>query len=152
MAIALAQQSTSTDTAIPVIDLGPYLSGAPGALETTAAQLRGALETIGFFIIIHHDVPQDLIARTFAEARRFHAQPLAAKMALRMNEHNNGYMAMGKYAVWTSDVNVNDKPDLNEAFFIKRERPLEDPLARSGRRFVGPNRWPADLPGFRENV
>jgi hypothetical protein len=33
-------------------------------------------------------------------------------MALRMNEHNNGYMAMGKYAVWTSDVNANDKPDL----------------------------------------
>jgi hypothetical protein len=25
-------------------------------------------------------------------------------------------MAIGKYAVWTSEVNVNDKPDLNEAF------------------------------------
>jgi hypothetical protein len=31
-------------------------------------------------------------------------------------------MAMGKYAVWTSDVNTNDKPDLSEAFFVKRER------------------------------
>jgi isopenicillin N synthase-like dioxygenase len=152
MAIALAQQSASTDTVIPVIDLGPYLAGVPGALEATAAQLRGALETIGFFIIIHHDVPQDLIARTFAEARRFHEQPLAAKMALRMNEHNNGYMAMGKYAVWTSDVNTNDKPDLNEAFFIKRERRPDDPLARSGRRFVGPNLWPDQLPGFRDTV
>ena len=58
----------------------------------------------------------------FAEARRLHDQPLAAKIALRMNEHNNGHMAIGKYAVWTSEVNVNDKPDLNEAFFIKRER------------------------------
>jgi isopenicillin N synthase-like dioxygenase len=97
---------------IPVIDLGPYLSGVPGALEATASQVREALETMGFFNIIHHDVPQDLIDRTFAEARRFHELPLAAKMALRMNEHNNGYMAMGKYAVWTSDVNANDKPDL----------------------------------------
>src|SRR5262249_52415986 len=130
MAVALTQQSSSTDPVIPVIDLGPYLSGAPGALEATAAQLRSALETIGF-IIIHHDVSQDLITRTFAEARRFHEQPLAAKMALRMNEHNNGYMAMGKYAVWTSDVNANDKPDLNEAFFMKRERRPGDPLARS---------------------
>lgn len=152
MVIALAQQSASTDTVIPVIDLGPYLSGAPGALEATAAQLRSALETIGFFIIMHHDVPQDLIARTFAEARRFHEQPLAAKMALRMNEHNNGYMMLGRYAVWTSDVNANDKPDLNEAFFIKRERRLDDPLVRAGRRFAGPNQWPADLPGFRETV
>ena len=104
---------------------------------------------------LHHHascVPQDLIARTFAEARRFHEQPLAAKMALRMNEHNNGYMAMGKYAVWTSDVNANDKPDLNEAFFLKRERRPDDPLARSGRRFVGPNLWPDQLPGFRDTV
>jgi len=137
---------------IPVIDLATYLSGVPGALEATAAQLRSALETVGFFIIMHHDVPQDLIARTFAEARRFHEQPLAAKMALRMNEHNNGYMAMGKYAVWTSDVNANDKPDLNEAFFMKRERRSDDPLARSRRRFVGPNLWPHLLPGFRDTV
>src|SRR5262249_20736518 len=138
--------------AIPVIDLGPYVTGAPGAIKTVAAELATALETIGFFIVVNHGVPRDLIDRTFDEARRFHAQPLEAKMALRMNEHNNGYMSMGRYAVWTSDVNANDKPDLNEAFFTKRERPPDDPLARSGRRFAGPNRWPKDLPGFREAV
>src|SRR5262245_34657808 len=153
MAVVLdQQQDANTNSIIPVIDLAPYLAGAPGALEATAAQLRAALETIGFFILVHHDVPQALIDRTFAAARRFHAQPLAAKMALRMNEHNNGYMAMGKYAVWTSEVNVNDKPDLNEAFFIKRERRSDDPLARSGRRFVGPNLWPETLSGFRDTV
>jgi len=69
-----------------------------------------------------------------------------------MNEHNNGYMAMGRYAVWTSEVNANDKPDLNEAFFTKRERPGDDPLVKAGRRFAGPNRWPQDLPGFRDTV
>src|SRR5262249_49750579 len=137
---------------IPVIDLGPYFSGAPGAIKTVAAELATALETIGFFIVVNHGIPRGLIDRTFDEARRFHAQPLEAKMALRMNEHNNGYMSMGRYAVWTSDVNANDKPDLNEAFFIKRERPPDDPLGRLGRRFAGPNRWPKDLPGFREAV
>ena len=139
-------------TGIPVIDLGPYLAGRPGAREATAAELHAALEGVGFFIIVNHGVPRALIDRTFAEARRFHAQPAAAKLALRMNEHNNGYMAMGRYAVWTSDVNANDKPDLNEAFFVKRERGPDDPLRRSGRRFVGPNQWPDDLPGFRETV
>jgi isopenicillin N synthase-like dioxygenase len=56
--------------------------------------------------------------------------------------------------VFTSEVNNNDKGDLNEAFFIKRERPADDPLLCSGRRFVGPNQWPdeADLPGFRAAV
>jgi isopenicillin N synthase-like dioxygenase len=79
---------------------------------------------------------------------------MAAKLALRLNEHNNGYMAKGRYAVWTSDVNNNDKPDLNEAFFVKRERAPDSPLRLSGRRFTGPNVWPAeaDLPGFRSHI
>jgi isopenicillin N synthase-like dioxygenase len=147
-----AARSAVAETAIPIIDLGAYLAGAPGSLEATAAALREALEGVGFFIIVNHGVPRALIAQTFAEARRFHDQPADVKMALRMNEHNNGYMALGRYAVWTSDVNTNTKPDLNEAFFVKRERAPGDPLLESGRRFVGPNRWPADLPGFRENV
>jgi isopenicillin N synthase-like dioxygenase len=152
VASAQQQQRTYRDAAMPIIDLGPCLAGAPGALEAAAAELRDALTNIGFFVVVQHGVPQDLINRTFTAARRFHDQPLAAKMALRMNEHNNGYMAMGRYAVWTSEVNTNDKPDLNEAFFVKRERPPDDPLLRSGRRFAGPNRWPENLPGFRDTV
>ena len=137
---------------IPVIDFGPCFAGAPGALEAAAAELRAALETIGFFVMVNHGVASLLIERTFDEARRFHDRPADRKLALRMNEHNNGYMTLGRYAVWTSDVNANDQPDLNEAFFCKRERRADDPLLRSGRRFVGPNRWPDDLPGFRQRV
>jgi len=126
---------------IPVIDLGPYLAGRPGAFAATAAELGSALETVGFFVVVGHGISQRLIDDTFAEARRFHGQPMTDKLALRMNEHNNGYMMLGRYAVWTSDVNANDKPDLNEAFFVKRERGPDDPLVRAGRRFAGPNRW-----------
>jgi isopenicillin N synthase-like dioxygenase len=147
-----ALSSSRADATIPVIDFGPCFSGVPGALETTAAQFRAAFENIGFLVMVNHGVPPALIEQTFHEAQRFHAQPLEWKMALRMNEHNNGYMSMGRYAVWTSEVNENDKPDLNEAFFCKRERSPDDPLLASGRRFVGPNRWPDDLAGFRENV
>ena len=137
---------------IPVIDLGPYLAGRPGALAAAAGELGRALEQVGFFVVVNHGIPQPLIDETFAQARRFHAQPMDAKLALRMNEHNNGYMMLGRYAVWTSDVNANDKPDLNEAFFVKRERGPDDPLVRAGRRFAGPTRWPPDLPGFRDAV
>jgi isopenicillin N synthase-like dioxygenase len=152
--VATVQQTprVHTEAAIPVLDFGPYLAGVPGALATLAAEFRLALEHVGFLVMINHGVPQHLIDQTFAEAERFHALPLATKMALRMNEHNNGYMAMNRYAVWTSEVNTNTRPDLNEAFFIKRERPPDDPLLRSGRRFVGPNRWPDALPGFRDNM
>ena len=139
---------------IPVINLADFLAGRSGALEATAFRLREALTEVGFFVLTGHDVPPALIDRTFAEARRFHDLPLTGKLALRLNEHVNGYMAMSRYAVWTSDVNKNDKPDLNEAFFVKRERAPDDPLRLSGRRFVGPNLWPeeGDLPGFRAHV
>ena len=137
---------------VPVIDVGGYLAGAPGALETVAGEIRFALENVGFFVIVNHDVPRDLVSRTFDEARRLHALDAATKMSLRMNEHNNGYMAMERYTVRTAEVNAGAAPDLNEAFFVKRERPPENPLRRSGRRFVGPNVWPEDLPGFRESV
>jgi isopenicillin N synthase-like dioxygenase len=140
--------------AIPIIDVASVLGGSPGALAATARAVHDALTQVGFFVITGHDVSCTLIERTFAEAERFHTQPIAQKLALKMNEHNNGYMAMGRYAVWTSDVNRNDKPDLNEAFFVKRERGPDDPLRQAGRRFAGPNRWPeeAALPGFRANV
>lgn len=139
---------------IPVIDVAGFLRGVPGARDAVARQVEQALTTVGFFLIVGHDVPEALIRQTFAEARRFHDLPMDKKLALKLNEHVNGYMAMGRYAVWTSEINDNDKGDLNEAFFIKRERAPDDPLLRSGRRFVGANQWPReeDLPGFRANV
>ena len=139
---------------IPVIDLTDYLAGKPGSLQRTARAIHDALTQVGFLVITGHDVPSALITQTFAEAKRLHELPMPAKLALRLNEHNNGYMAMGRYAVWTSDVNKNDKPDLNEAFFVKRERAPDNPLRLSGRRFTGPNVWPdeADLPDFRQHV
>jgi isopenicillin N synthase-like dioxygenase len=73
---------------IPVIDLGPYLAGRLHASATTAAELGRALQDVGFFVIVNHGLPQTLIEDTFAEARRFHAQPMDVKLALRMNEHN----------------------------------------------------------------
>lgn len=140
-----------SESDVPLIDLAPLRDGVEGA-RALAPRLRRALEDIGFLVIVNHDVPRDLIDRTFAEARRFHAQPMAAKRAVLMNAHNNGYMAQARYNVRTSRVSEAAKPDMNEAFFVKRERPPDDPLVLAGRRFAGPNEWPADLPGFRETV
>jgi isopenicillin N synthase-like dioxygenase len=152
-AVTRSQEATMSH-AIPVIDLTGTMEGQPGALQQTAREIHDALTQVGFFVITGHGVSQALIDQTFVETKRFHEQPMAAKLALRLNEHNNGYMAKGRYAVWTSDVNNNDKPDLNEAFFVKRERAPDSPLRLSGRRFTGPNVWPAeaDLPGFRSHI
>ena len=142
---------TSAET-IPIIDLGPYLAGEPGALDRTARELRFALTEIGFYFIVNHGVPREQIREVFAQVRRFHEQPLERKLALKLNKHNTGYMPMRGNTLRTSTVQAGTKPNLNEAFFVKRERGPDDPLVRAGRRFAGPNRWPAELPGFRDAV
>jgi isopenicillin N synthase-like dioxygenase len=137
---------------IPVLDLGPYLTGAPGAREATAAQLRRAFEEVGFYFIVNHGVPQALVDRTFAEARRIHAMPLEAKLAVKRNEHNVGYVPIRGGVIRHSQLNAANLPDLNEAFFVKRDLPPDHPDVIAGKPFRSANLWPADLPGFREGV
>ena len=88
----------------------------------------------------------------FDQARRFHAQPLEAKLQVRINEHNIGYMPIGGSLARTSKVNNNTKPSVNEAVFFRRERTPDDPDVIAGTKLRGLNQWPAGLPGFRETV
>jgi isopenicillin N synthase-like dioxygenase len=74
---------------IPVIDYRPYFAGTPGALERTATNVAHACENVGFFYALNHGVPQELIDRAFAASRRFHALPLAEKLALKLNENKS---------------------------------------------------------------
>ncbi|MCB9871603.1 MAG: isopenicillin N synthase family oxygenase [Planctomycetes bacterium] len=137
---------------IPVIDVRDHLAGRPGALRRAAAELRHALERVGFYYLRGHDVSPELTAAVFAECRRFHAQPLAAKIALRANEHNVGYMPVNGYVSRSSRVEQARKPNLVEAFFVKRDLPADHPDVVANKRFRGANQWPDTLPGFRETV
>ena len=153
MRVAQAEKPRiAIDQTIPVLDLGPYRAGEPGALAALAAELRQACEQVGFYCLTGHGVPQTLIDRVFAEVARFHAQPFEAKRALKIDHHNIGYMELAGSVTRSSQVNVNTKPNLNEAFFVKRERTPDDPDVIAGTRFKGMNRWPASLPGFRAAI
>ncbi len=138
----------------PIIDLKDYLLGAPGALEEVGSQLRAALETVGFLIVVNHGIAPELLDGIVAEARRFHALPLAEKLALGTDRGAGngftGYLASGGYSVRTSTINHNTKPDLNAAFFMDRERACDDPEVLARKPFRELNKWPANLPGFRQ--
>ncbi len=137
---------------IPILDLDHYRARLPGACEELAAALRQALENVGFYFIVNHGVPASLIAETFAAARRFHDQPIEKKLALRMNEHNVGYLPFRTSVTRHSQLNANNKPNLVEAFFVKRDLPPDHPDLLAAKPFRGPNQWPSGLPGFRETV
>ncbi len=137
---------------IPVIDLAPYLAGAPDALQSTAKELRLALTEIGFYFIVNHGIAEPLIRRAFAEAARFHGLPLDRKMDVVIDRHNVGYLPMRGDTLRTSTVQTVTKANLNEAFFMARDLPDDHPDVVADRRFRSANRWPKDLPGFRETI
>jgi isopenicillin N synthase-like dioxygenase len=138
----------------PVIDLGPYLRGESGALAHVAGQLRDALENVGFLIVVNHGIATELTDGIVRQAERFHAMPMDAKLPLASGRGGRsgfiGYLPSGEYTLKISEVNHNDKPDLNEAFLMDRERAADDSEVLAGKLFRQPNRWPQGLPGFRE--
>ncbi len=131
---------------IPIVDLGPYLAGVPYADRQAAAEIRHAFEKIGFYFIVNHGVKQGLIDRTFEVTRKFHALPLDEKLELKLNEYNIGYLPMRGGTTRHSTLNEDNKPNVNEAFFMARELPSDAPT----QPFRTPNQWPKNLPGFRE--
>ena len=72
--------------ALPILDLAPLRAGDAEGLRRLGGELHDALTRFGFFFIRNHGVPWTLVDRTFAEAERFHAQPLDAKMAMQFNQ------------------------------------------------------------------
>src|SRR6202047_1715488 len=115
------QERRMADTEIiPVIDLGPYLAGAPGAVDRTAEELRFALTEIGFYFIVNHGVPSRQIRGVFQQAAGFHTQPLDAKLAIKLDKHNVGYLPMKGDTLRTSTVETVTKANLNEALFVCR--------------------------------
>lgn len=150
----LRSESDSWDTSrveearvgdIPVIDLQPYFS-RPGEakLEAIARELRVACESVGFFSIVGHQVPQTLVASMFDYARKFHALALDEKQAVAMDRAGWPVGGIGYLPLKHRKLPARDKGNLNEAFIIKCDHKLT----------MDDNQWPreASLPGFRETV
>ncbi len=136
---------TDSGTEIPVLDVSNYLADVSGAREQLAPVLHQALTEVGFFYLVGHDVPRELIDTVFQESERFHASPLARKEEIKLNDVFVGYMGDREQLGRTSEFYAgHTKPDRGEAFFMQRDRaPFALPF---------PNQWLADLAGFRETV
>jgi isopenicillin N synthase-like dioxygenase len=136
---------------IPILDIAPALSGSAEGLASVASQLRDISETIGFFYLKGHGVPQDLVDRVFAESRRFHSLLPEVKTQVPhkfTDSFQSGYVAPATPRSKSAKVDIieNAKPNLLAKFLVTRELPVSDP------RYKPINVWPENLPGFRETV
>lgn len=149
-AAAAARLDAGSDPGrIPVLDIAPFLAGAPGAAAPLAGAIARTCEDTGFLVVAGHGVPQRLPDRVFAVAAEFFARPQADKLALKIGELNIGYLPFGGQTVRHSPVNNNTKPNFSESFYITRDRAPDHPDIVAKKRLIGLNRWPADMPEFR---
>lgn len=140
------------DERIPVIDVGPYLSGDVDALERWAVDLRAIQESLGFYCIVNHGIDQGLVDRSFERVAELFDLPLETKMRYRVDFHHIGYIPTKATVLRWSTIAENKKKDLNEAWAFMRERTPDDPKVKANIRHRGLNKWPAELPQFRPTI
>ncbi|MBO6784556.1 MAG: isopenicillin N synthase family oxygenase [Alphaproteobacteria bacterium] len=126
---------------IPVIDLSPLIDGDDAARARVSEQIVDAAENNGFFYVVNHGVPAELVDGLFDVAARFFdtAESEKLKLGLANSTCFRGYLPL--------DSRGSDPTKRNflEAFQIGEEHDAEDDYERM---MYGPNQWPdapADL-------
>lgn len=124
---------------MPVVDL----SLTAGNQTDIVDQVASACADWGFFQVINHGVPSDLLGRVWDQTHQFFALPRRQKLELlRTRENPRGY--------YDRELTKNTR-DLKEVFdfgaVADPALPDDHPVNRD--RVNGCNRWPAQMPEFR---
>lgn len=134
---------------IPVIDLGPWRSGAPGERARTAARVDEALRAAGFLLVTGHGVDPALPARIREAARAFFRLPAGAKEPYAVTVGDRGWLGPGAEANSHAE-GAPSPPDLKESWSWAAEEPTG--RAAVDAEWFRPNAWPAEVPELRPLV
>lgn len=134
---------------VPTVDLAGWWHGRRSQV---AAELDRACREVGFFEVVGHRMPADIVDDMRAAAQLFFELPVEVKRRYvpADPEVNRGYAAKGLESLAYS-VGVARPPDLFEAFNIGPEDVDEtDPfIAAERHRLFAPNTWPTEVPALR---
>jgi len=137
----------NVDLEIPVINISGFLAGDAADKKSCAAELRNAMEDVGFFQVVGHNVSSDLQKRFIDAIAAFFDLPMADKARIGQDKSpcNRGYERVGIERL--EELDDNSQVEQKEGFTVRPERDV-------GRFMTGPNQWPdPSLPAmekFRE--
>jgi isopenicillin N synthase-like dioxygenase len=129
---------------IPVLDLS--LARSISTLPTLVRQLDEACKTTGFFYIVNHGVPKQLIDKVFSLTAQFFALSDDEKMALHLSRSTcrRGYEKIGDQT-----LDENALPDQKESFYCGIEYPPDHPYVVKSYDTYGASQWPSQVQDFR---
>ncbi|RJX83282.1 isopenicillin N synthase family oxygenase [Pseudomonas sp. LS-2] len=134
----------TAQTNLPLIDMAGVRKGDQAAILRAGEAIRKACSETGFFYIINHGVPQNVIDTAMAAAKTFFAHPAEVKRQVAVNKRHRGWHALGGALMYEAT-----KPDYKEFFSIGLELPEDDPCVVAGEALRGPNQWPDFMPELR---
>ena len=144
-------------TSLPILDLARWTRDAADR-RALAADLDAAAGEVGFFQLVGHGVPADLVERARSITDEYFALDLEEKLPHRppSAEINRGYAPRNSESLAYSlgGGATPRPPDLFEAFNIGEEGwPAHDPVyASRAHDIFAANIWPARPVGFHEAV
>eukprot|EP00475_Leptophrys_vorax_P039909 TRINITY_DN7308_c0_g1_i1.p2 TRINITY_DN7308_c0_g1~~TRINITY_DN7308_c0_g1_i1.p2 ORF type:complete len:318 (-),score=91.75 TRINITY_DN7308_c0_g1_i1:1623-2576(-) len=119
---------------IPIVDLGLLNH------EQIVQSLNHACETVGFFYVVNHGIPESTVHSVLNASHEFFALPESVKLSIAKNKFNpnNSNKQRGYFPVQGHSSSIKEGIDLGSDLAVDEER----------------NLWPdsANLPNFRRQV
>lgn len=139
----------SAQSALPIIDISPLFHPTDTQGRNSVAHaIEAACRDAGFFYVIGHGIPADLLTRLDALSRRFFALDVAAKNEIAMIKSGRAWRGFFK----VGDELTSGRPDIKEGIYFGTELPANHPRVSAGWPLHGANLWPSQIPDLRETV
>lgn len=137
---------------IPLVDIAPLFGGDLAARRVVAEAMADAASNVGFLYVTGHNISADMIGCLQAQAAAFFALPVSVKEAyyIGRSRAHRGYVPVGEERFYGQGD--DSKIDKKEAYDLSIDLPADDPDNIRGYRMLGPNQWPQEVPGFRDEV
>lgn len=133
---------------VPLIDIGPFISGDAAARADVARQVAEACEGIGFMMVTGHGIDPGLIADFYRVSYEFFGLPIAEKSKACSPVRNRfqGYAAPGTEA----GAQISERQSFNVQGYDSIEDALADGYPADVATSLFPAVWPSQPADFRD--